>query len=151
MIKFVLRKNNNEKSDSFGKVFAYPVAEETVNLSGLAKHMASHNTVFSEGIIIGLLTDMVKCTKELLLEGKNVKYDDLAIFSIGIKNAKGGADSEEDFTVTSNIKTVKLRARATGELTAKSLDLDANLKRATVTMKKPAASTSTSEPDPENP
>ena len=151
MIKYNLKKNNNRKSDYYGKLYAYPVIDETVDLEKLSDHMASHNTPFSKGVIKGLLTDMVSCVKELMLEGKNVKIDDLAIFSIGIKNAKGGADSEEDFTVTSNIKTVKLRARATGELTAKSLDLDANLKRATVTTKKPAASTSTSEPDPENP
>lgn len=151
MILYILKQNKNTKSASVGKFFAYPVIEETVNLEGLAAHMSNHNTPFSKGTIMGMLTDMVSCVKELLLEGKNVKIADLAIFSLGIKNAKGGADSEEDFTVTSNIKTVKLRARATGELTAKSLDLDANLKRATVTTKKPAASTSTSEPDPENP
>lgn len=151
MIRYILKQNKNKKSNAFGKYYAYPVIEETVGLDALADHMSNHNTPFSKGAITGMLTDMVECIKELLLEGKNVKLPDLAIFSIGIKNAKGGADSEEDFTVTSNIKTVKLRARATGELTAKSLDLDANLKRATVTTKKPAASTSTSEPDPENP
>ena len=46
---------------------------------------------------------MVGCVKELMLEGKNVKIDDLAIFSIGIKNVKGGAATEEDFSVASNI------------------------------------------------
>ena len=58
-----------------------------------------------------------------------MKIDDLAIFSIGIKNAKGGAASEEEFSVSSNIQTVKFRARATGELTSKSLDVAASLKR----------------------
>ena len=129
MIKYNLKKNNNRKSDYYGKIYAYPVIDETVDISGLAAHMASHNTPFSKGVIKGLLTDMVTCVKELMLEGKNVKINDLAIFSIGIKNAKGGADTEEDFSVTSNIQTVKFRARATGELTSKSLDLVATLKR----------------------
>ena len=74
---------------------------------------------------------MISCIKELLLEGKNVKIDDLAIFSLGIKNAKGGAESEDDFTVSKNITGVKLRARATGTLMAKNLNLEATLKRAT--------------------
>ena len=93
--------------------------------------MSSHNTPFSKGVIKGLLTDMVNCIKELLLEGKNVKIDDLAIFSIGIKNQKGGADTEEDFSVTKNIQSVKLRSRATGILVPKALNLVATLRRAT--------------------
>ena len=105
--------------------------------------MASHNSPFSEGVIKGLLTDMVACIKELMLEGKSVKVNDLAIFSVGIKNAKGGADSEEDFNVSSNIQTVKFRARATGELTSKSLDLKANLKRVVYVGKKPASTDAT--------
>ena len=131
MIRYVLRQNSNELSKVFGKFFAFPVIEETVDLAGLSEHMSSHNTPFSKGVIKGLLTDMVNCIKELLLEGKNVKIDDLAIFSIGIKNAKGGADSEEDFTVSKNVQSVKLRSRATGILVAKSLNLSASLKRAT--------------------
>lgn len=134
MILYVLKKNKNSKSAAFGKWFAYPVIEETVTLDGLAEHMSSHNTPYSKGAIKGMLTDMVSCIKELLLEGKNVKIADLAIFSLGIKN-NGGAVSEEVFTVSKNIKGVKLRARATGELIAKSLNLEAQLKKASATSK----------------
>ena len=134
MILYVLKQNKNSKSAAFGKYFAYPVIEETVTLDGLAEHMSSHNTPYSKGAITGMLTDMVSCIKELLLEGKNVKIADLAIFSLGIKN-NGGAVSEDVFTVSKNIKGVKLRARATGELIAKSLNLEASLKKASATTK----------------
>ena len=134
MILYVLKQNKNSKSAAFGKYFAYPVIEETVTLDGLAEHMSSHNTPYSKGAITGMLTDMVSCIKELLLEGKNVKIADLAIFSLGIKN-NGGAVSEDVFTVSKNIKGVKLRARATGELIAKSLNLEATLKKASATTK----------------
>jgi len=134
MILYVLKKNKNSKSAAFGKWFAYPVIEETVTLDGLAEHMSSHNTPYSKGAIMGMLTDMVSCIKELLLEGKNVKIADLAIFSLGIKN-NGGAVSEDVFTVSKNIKGVKLRARATGELITKSLNLEAQLKKASATSK----------------
>ena len=131
MIRYVLKQNKNEDSNIFGKWFAYPVIEETLNLDALAEHMSNHNSPFSKGVIRGLLTDMVNCIKEQLLEGKNVKIDDLAIFSIGIKNKKGGAISEEEFTIAKNISNVKLRARATGELSIKALNLEATLKKAT--------------------
>ena len=131
MVRYILKQNKNALSPIFGKWFAYPVIEETINLDALAEHMSNHNTPYSEGVIKGLLTDMISCIKELLLEGKNVKIDDLAIFSLGIKNSKGGSNTEEDFSVTKNINGVKLRARATGTLLAKSLNLDATLKKAT--------------------
>ena len=134
MILYVLKQNKNRKSPAFGKYFAYPVIEETIDLDALAEHMSNHNTPYSKGAIKGMLTDMVSCIKELLLEGKNVKIADLAIFSLGIKN-NGGAVSEDVFTVSKNIKGVKLRARATGELIAKSLNLEATLKKASATSK----------------
>ena len=134
MILYVLRQNNNEKSSAYGKYFAFPVIEETLELENLAEHMANHNTPFSKGAIKGILTDMVSCIKELLLEGKNVKIADLAIFSLGIKN-NGGSETEDDFSVSKHIKGVKLRARATGELTTTSLNLEATLKKATAVTK----------------
>ena len=134
MILYVLKQNKNSKSAAYGKFFAYPVIEETINLDALAEHMSNHNTPYSKGAIKGMLTDMVSCIKELLLEGKNVKIADLAIFSLGIKN-NGGAVSEEAFSVSKNIKGVKLRARATGELIAKNLNLEATLKKASATTK----------------
>ena len=93
MVRYVLKQNKNEESKVFGKWFAYPLIEETLNLDSLAEHMSNHNSPYSKGVIKGLLTDMISCIKELLLEGKNVKVDDLAIFSLGIKNKKGGAAS----------------------------------------------------------
>ena len=134
MISYVLKQNKNSHSTAYGKYFAYPVIEDTFDLEDLANHMSSHNTPFSKGAIKGMLTDMVACIKELLLEGKNVKIADLAIFSLGIKN-NGGATSAEDFSVSKNIKGVKFRARATGELIAKSLNLEATLKKASATTK----------------
>ena len=143
MILYVLRQNMNATSPAYGKYFAYPVIEETVTLEGLAEHMSNHNTPFSKGAITGMLTDMVNCIKELLLEGKNVKIADLAIFSVGIKN-RGGANSESEFSTSSNIKGVKLRARATGDLTATALNLEANLKKATAITGKQTTSDSDS-------
>lgn len=127
MILFKLFKNKNEKLEgAFGKVYARPVVTQTINLDGLAEHMAEHNTGFSPGSVKGLLTDMVRCVKELVLKGIAVKIDDLAIFSIGLRT-KSGAESKDDFSVAKNISGVKLRARATGSLTSESLNLDATL------------------------
>ena len=126
MLKISLYQNNNKKSQAYKKWYPRVVPEETIGLDELAEHMASHNTPFSKGAIKGILTDAVVCTKELLLLGKNVKFPDLAIFSIGLK-VKGGADTKEDFSVAKFIIGLKLRARATGELM--SANLDTTIKR----------------------
>ena len=131
MIRYILKQNGVSTSTSYKKYYAKPVIEQTMNLQQLAKHMADHNSGFSEAMCLGVITAMIRCIKEMILEGKNVKIDDLAIFSCGIKNTPGGAESEDDLTVSKNIRGVKLRVRATGELTASSLNLEAQLKKAT--------------------
>ena len=143
MVRYILKQIKITGNKCFGKWFAKNVVEETIDLDALAEHMSHHNSPYSKGVIKGLLTDMIACIKELLLEGKNVKIDDLAIFSLGIKN-KEMALKEEDFTVSKNISGVKLKARATGDLMSKSLNLEATLKKATFVNGKLATESSNS-------
>ena len=81
----------------------------------------------SVNLINGVLTDMIRCIKELVLGGKAVKLDDLAIFSLGLKTT--GAATVKDFTVADNIQGVRLRARATGKLSTANLNLAAQYKQ----------------------
>ena len=127
MIRIVLYQNTNQKiAEACGKWFPRVVSDETIGLEELAAHMASHNTPYSKGAILGMLTDAAACTKELLLLGKNVKFADIAIFSLGLK-VKGGAPTKENYNVAKYIEGLKLRARATGEL--KTSNLDTTIKR----------------------
>lgn len=129
MIQVVLKQNKNKKMpNAYGLYYAYPVVNETYDLDKLAEHMSSHNTPFSKGAIKGMLTDAVNCIRELNLQGIAVKINDLAIFSLGIKN-KMGAKSIGEWSAAKNIAGVKSRARATGNLISASLNLDATIKR----------------------
>ena len=115
-------QNKNPHSVAYGKWFARAVTiGKTVNVEELAKHMSEHNTPYSKGAIKGVLTDMIGCIRELMLEGKAVKLDGLAIFSAGIKTKKKGAPTSEDFSTTKHIDSVYMRARATGEFTRAEL------------------------------
>ena len=129
MIRYKLYQNNNQKSTQYGKWYARAVCEETYNLESLAKHMSEHNTPFSAGVIKGVLTDLVACVKELVLDGKNVKLDDLAIFSCGLRTTP--ADSADKFTAASNITKVTLRSRATGNLSTAELKAAATIREYT--------------------
>ena len=127
MIRYKKYQMTGEKSPLKGLWYARPVIEETFNIETLAKHMANHNTPSSAGVIKGVLADMISCIKELILDGKNVKLDDLAIFSVGIVSKKG-ATSAAEFSLADNVKGLKLRARATGELSNAQINLEGQLK-----------------------
>ena len=121
-------QNKNPHGSSYGKWFARAVTiGKTVNVDELARHMSEHNTPYSKGAIKGVLTDMIGCIRELMLEGKAVKLDGLAIFSAGIKTKKKGAPTSEDFSTTKHIDSVYMRARATGEFTRAELTKAGNV------------------------
>ena len=129
MIRYKKYQNQTKSTPLSDKWLARAVADETLDTRALAEHMAKHNTPYSQGAIHGVLKDMTSCIKELLLDGKNVKLDDLAIFSVGIVSRKGAA-SAADFTLADNVKALKLRARATGELSNAQINLEGQMKEA---------------------
>ena len=129
MITYRKMQIEGENHPCNGLWYARPVITETLDITALSKHMAKHNTPFSPGVIKGVLADMVACIKELILDGKNVKLDDLAIFSVGIVSDHG-AESAEAFKVSEHVKGLKLRARATGELSNAQINLEGQLKEA---------------------
>ena len=127
MIRYKIYQNQQKKGVNAGKWFARAVSDETFDLAKLAEHMSKHNSPYSSGVIKGVLTDMVDCIKELLLDGKSVKIDDLAIFGVGIRSK--AAETLEDFSLEKNITGMRLKARATGNLSTTNLKLDSQLKQ----------------------
>ena len=128
MIELYLSKNNNDSSAGYGKYYPRVSYKQTLNIHEMAKHMAEHNTPFSEGTIEGILRDFVKCTREQTLMGNTVKVDDLAIFKVSVIG-NGCAklyDPETDKTGAA-VQSLKLLAQATGEYTREELNKVAKL------------------------
>lgn len=117
-LKYKIKRDNREESNNLYYARAYH--DETITLTQLARHMADHNTPYSLGTIQGVLTDMVTCIRELLLESKKVKLDNLAIFSLGLKGK--GAEKLEDFSVAKNIVAAHINSLGTGSFSKKELD-----------------------------
>lgn len=69
--------------------------KETLSLESFAEHIASHNTVFGEDVITGVLILMSKCMVELLLDGKKVSLGKLGDFSISLGST--GAPTAAEF------------------------------------------------------
>jgi len=86
MIELNLTLNTNDAIEGVkGKYYPRVEYKETISLVKLAKHMHQHNTVYSKGVIIGVLSDMVSCIKELCLDGNVVKIDDLGLFKATVE------------------------------------------------------------------
>ena len=117
-IKYKIVRDHRIDSDHLYYARAYH--DETVSLEKLAEHMADHNTPYSKGTIMGVLTDMVSCIRELLLESKKVKLDNLAIFSLGLRSF--GADTPEKFSVNKHIHSAHINALGTGSFSKRELD-----------------------------
>ena len=103
---YVVRLAKVSEKELGRRVYATAQSKETVTTRDIAEHIASHNSVFSEGTIIGLLQDAQKCIMEQLVAGKRVDLDDLGSFYTTI--ASRGARSAEEFDL-SLIKSVNLR------------------------------------------
>ena len=108
--KLMTRKNLYDPTAP-AKWYAKAVQDRTVDFDGLVTHMSEHNSPYSRGVIRGVLTDMLDCVKELVLDGKSVRLGDLGLFSVGIKSK--GATTAEEWTATSHLKGVHLNVRNT--------------------------------------
>lgn len=112
MIFYVVNKSNR-RGATLGKFYGRAVHTETVDLDALSEHMNKHNCPYSKGQIKGLLTDMVSCVKELVLDGGAVTIPNLGIFSCGLRTE--GAETSEEFT-SANIKRTRLLCRPHGDM-----------------------------------
>lgn len=94
---------NPQKPEEAKKAYANLQLSGTVNLSQLAEHIREHGSPYGRDVVIGVLTAVVDCTKEYLLQGFKVDLGDLGQFEPGIRS--DGAESKEDFSAN-NIKEV---------------------------------------------
>ena len=145
MLELNVTLNTNEQiPGTKGKYYSRVEYKDTVGIAELAKHMHSHNAVWSRGLVLGLLTDLTDCIKELALQGYVVKIDDLGLFKATVESngltLKQGArvsaargsqrkDSELQQDITTQqfaIRNVKLLVQATGETTMDNMNDGAN-------------------------
>ncbi|MCR4834958.1 MAG: hypothetical protein K5899_01030 [Bacteroidaceae bacterium] len=143
MIELYLSKvTETSESEQAGKLYARVSYKQTLGVTDMARHMAEHNTAFSEGLITGILIDFVRCVREQVLNGNTVKIDNLAIFKATVEaNALETLyDAQQDKVAQATIgqlaegaktgpavKTIKLLAQSTGDFTRDELRKDVKL------------------------
>lgn len=97
-IQYSVHLRLSTPTDKMSEKRAYPKLQLTgiVDIDELAEHIAEHNSVFSKGTIVGIVTELCTCTRELLLQGYKVQLGSLGSFSPSVSSS--GADSLETFT-----------------------------------------------------
>ncbi len=137
MIELYLSKvKETSETEQAGKLYARVSYKQTLSIADMAHHMAEHNTIFSEGSILGVLTDFVKCVREQVLNGNIVKIDNLGLIKATVEaNALETLyDAQADKTATASlgtlkegdktgaaVKVVKLLTQSTGDFTRDEL------------------------------
>ena len=116
-LKYSLAMRKNPiHPDEPEKAYASLQLNGVLDIDGLAAHMANHNSIYSKGTIVGIITDMCHCVKEAITEGNAIELGDLGRFtpSITCEGALPGTDAEgnpktamEMFTAD-NIKDVNV-------------------------------------------
>ena len=106
MIEYsVFLMTNYLKPEDGAKAYAKNQVHEIWDLDKFSKHIASHNSGYSRGLVKAILSDMCDCLVEQLLNGNKIKLGSLGVFSISLSCE--GAESIEKFT-EDNIKAVNI-------------------------------------------
>lgn len=127
MIRYKVRQDNREGSDTRGKWYAR-ATHETMEFDEFINHMATHHCAFSEALIRGVLIETENCLRELLLEGKAVKLDGLGIFKIGLKTK--AAETADEFNAKQNVVGCRMNLYLGKRFRAKDLYNDMRIKEA---------------------
>ena len=104
----IMSSTPGTKKADINETKAYGTAQmhDKLTLAEFCEHIAHHNSPFSKGAIMGILTDAVSCLREQMLAGNRVSLGDLGTF--GVELACEGARTTEEFNAN-NIKAVNVR------------------------------------------
>ena len=97
MSKLYLRKyqnNNSKMAKAYGKWFLRAKHLETLNTRELSAHIAKHGSIYTDDVILGVVTKAAGCIAELVQQGYKVKLDGLGTFYLAVTSK--GADTAED-------------------------------------------------------
>ena len=98
-----LIKNNIKSSSSYGKYFAKTVSQGEVTLEEIAAE-ACRNSGFSEGSVIGVVTELQNLLKQKLSDGQTVVLDGIGRFSLRVESI--GVDDPKAFSIRQHITRI---------------------------------------------
>ena len=107
-IKKVERKvivgKKGEQRQQVQKTYGKIIYRGTLSLSDMAEHIMKHGSVYTEDVVIGVITKMKNCMQEMLADGHKVKLDGIGTLYPTLTSA--GVDNAKDFSATENVTRI---------------------------------------------
>ena len=85
---------------TYGKI----IYRKTLTLDDMAEHIMKHGSVYTEDVVIGVITKMKNCMQEMLADGHKVKLDGIGTLYPTLTSA--GVDNAKDFSATENVTRI---------------------------------------------
>ena len=102
-IKKIERKvtigKKGEQRQQVQKTYGKIIYRGTLGLADMAEHIMKHGSVYTEDVVIGVITKLKTCMQEMLADGYKVKLDGIGtlypvLSSKGVDNAKDFSANE---------------------------------------------------------
>ena len=91
----------NEQRQKVQKTYGKIIYRGTLNLNDMAEHIMKHGSVYTEDVVIGVITKLKSCMQEMLADGYKVKLDGIGTL-YPVLTSEGVADAK-DYSAQENV------------------------------------------------
>ena len=102
-----LRQMNNSANKSNLLWFPKCYRKDTLNMRGMAAHIADHGSPYTRDTVLGVLTAFRDCLVEIVSQGNGVKLDGLGTFYPTLESK--GAESPVGYNINEYLRGVHIR------------------------------------------
>ena len=99
--KTVTTGKQGEARQKVKKTYGKIIYRGTLSLGDMAEHIMKHGTVYTEDVVIGVITKLKTCMQEMLADGYKVKLDGIGTL-YPVLTSQGVVDGK-DFSAQENI------------------------------------------------
>ena len=93
-----------EERQKVEKTYGKIIYRGTLCLTDMAEHIVKHGSVFTEDVVVGVITKLKNCMQEMLADGYKVKLDGIGTLYPVLTSQ--GVDDAKDFSAQENIVRV---------------------------------------------
>ena len=104
-----------EQRQQVKKTYGKIIYRGTMRLTDMAEHIMKHGSIYTEDVVIGVITKLKSCMQEMLADGYKVKLDGIGTL-YPVLTSKGVADAASAMRQGATLST-QLYSELTGEET----------------------------------
>ena len=97
-------KDGDNKRKKVQKTYGKIIYRKTLSLDDMAEHIMKHGSVYTEDVVIGVITKLKSCMQEMLADGHKVKLDGIGTL-YPVCSSEGVADAK-DYSASENVTRV---------------------------------------------